>query len=133
MLLWTVICDLYLFHFTVLLNPDFNCSKSFLSFSFDKVTTGTYNFACVIWNSNPVWETIADGSLLFPAALTLISVKAQFLDHVKINSISQLTLMRLGFLRVVFPGGGQFDLLHHPPSSYFKKNLSNINITLYNY
>ena len=38
---------------------------------------------------------------------------------------NDLTLIRLGFLRVVFPVGGQFD---HP--SYFKKNLSNINITL---
>ena len=33
----------------------------------------------------------------------------------------------LGFLRVVFPKGGGINL------SYFKKNLSNININLYNY
>ena len=42
-----------------------------------------------------------------------------------------LTLIRLGFLRVVFPvvgGGGQFK-----PPSYFKKNLANVNITLHNY
>ena len=39
MLLWVVICNLYLFHFTVFLNNDFNCSKSFLLFSFDKITT----------------------------------------------------------------------------------------------
>ena len=45
-----VICDLYLLHFIVILNPVFNCSKSFLSFSFDKVTTGTYNFVSVIRN-----------------------------------------------------------------------------------
>ena len=44
----------------------------------------------VIWNSNPVGATIAGGSLLFPAALTVISAKAQFLDQVKINSLSQL-------------------------------------------
>ena len=48
LLLWIVICDLYLFHFIVLLNPDFNCSKGLLSFSVDKVTTGTYNFVSVI-------------------------------------------------------------------------------------
>ena len=51
---------------------------------------------------------------------------------VKNNHGTILTLIRLGFLRVVFSGGeeggGQFDTL-----SYFKKNLSNINITLYNY
>ena len=34
---------------------------------------------------------------------------------------------RLGFLRIVFSGGGQFD-----PLSFFKKNLTNINIILYN-
>ena len=83
MLLWTVICDLYLFYFTVFLNPDFNCSKGFLSFSFDKVKTGAYNFVSVIWNNNPVGATIACESLLFPAALTVVLAKAQFLTRLK--------------------------------------------------
>ena len=90
LLLWIVICDLYLFHFTVLLNPDFNYSKSFLSLSADKVTSGTYSFVFVIWNYNPVGATTAGGSLLFPEVLIFISAKAQFLGQVKINSISQL-------------------------------------------
>ena len=38
-----------------------------------------------------------------------------------------LTLIRLGFLRLVFPEG-----INLTPPSYFKKNLSNINITLCN-
>ena len=80
LLLWIVICDLYLFHFTVLLNSDFNCSKSFFSFSADKVTTGTCNFVSVIWNSNPVGATIAGGTLIFYAAFTIRSAKADFLD-----------------------------------------------------
>ena len=84
-----VIC-IYSTLFIVFLNPDFNCSKSFLSFSVDKVTTGKYNFVPVIWNFNPVGATTAGGSLLFPEALTFISAKAQFLEQVKINSISQL-------------------------------------------
>ena len=83
-----MIYDLYLFHFIVLLNPVFNCSKSFMSFSFDKVTTGTYNFVSVILNSNPVGATIA--GLSPSASLTVISAKTQFLDQVKINSTSQL-------------------------------------------
>ena len=83
---WIVICDLYLFHFIVLLNPNFNYSKSFISFSFDKVTTGTYNVVSVILNSNPVGATIAG----LAAACIVISAKIQFLDQVKINSISQL-------------------------------------------
>ena len=41
-----------------------------------------------------------------------------------------LTLIRLGFSKVVFPGGGGGVNLTAP--SYFKKNLSNFNITLYN-
>ena len=89
MLLWSH-CDFYLFHFEVLLNPDFNCFKSFLSFSVDKVTNGTYNFFPVIWNTNPFGGTIAGGLLLFYAALTVISVKAQFIDQPKINSILEL-------------------------------------------
>ena len=51
-----------------------------MSFSFDKVTTGTYDFVSVIWNSNPV------GGLL--AAVT--SAKTQFFAQVKISSFSQL-------------------------------------------
>ena len=85
---WIVICDLYLFHFIVLLNPDFDCSKSFISFSFDKLTTWTNNCVSVIWNSNLAGAVIA--GLLLCATLTSISAKAQFLDQVKINYISQL-------------------------------------------
>ena len=44
------ICDLYLFHLIGLLNPVFNCSKNFISSSFYKATTGTYNFISVILN-----------------------------------------------------------------------------------
>ena len=50
---------MYLFHFIVLLNPVFNCSKSLVSFSFDKVITETYNFVSAILNSDPVSATIA--------------------------------------------------------------------------
>ena len=49
---------MYLFHFIVLLNPDFNCSSNLLSFSADKVTTGTYNLQSVISNFASVGELI---------------------------------------------------------------------------
>ena len=84
---WTVTCDLYLFHFIVLSNPVFHCSRSFISFSFDKVTTGTYNFVPVISNIVSAGGTIA--GLLPCAFLLVISAKAQFLDQVKVNSTSQ--------------------------------------------
>ena len=48
--------------------------------SFDKVTTGMYKFVFVIRDSNPVGATIAGEALSFPAALTVISAKAQFFD-----------------------------------------------------
>ena len=51
-----------------------------MSFSFDKVKTGTYNFLSVIWNSNPIGGLFA----------AVISAKTQFFDHVKISFISQL-------------------------------------------
>ena len=44
----------------------------------------------VIWNFNISGATIAGGSLLFSATLTIISAKAQLSDQVKIKSISQL-------------------------------------------
>ena len=46
--------------------------------------------------------------------------------------IRTLTLIRLGFLRVDFLGGGEGEEVNLTPLSYFKKNLPNINITLYN-
>ena len=59
---------MYLFHFIVFLNPDFNCSNSLLSFSTDKVTMGTYNLQSVISNFALVGELIAaaGGSLCLP-------------------------------------------------------------------
>ena len=50
-----------------------------MSFSFDKVTTGTYNFA-------PDGATIAESA----AVSTVISAKTQFLNQVKINYTAQL-------------------------------------------
>ena len=70
----------------VIFNPDFNYSKSFISFFFDKLTTRTYNFVSVILNANPVGATIAG----LAAAFTVILVKIHFLEQVKINSTSEL-------------------------------------------
>ena len=44
----------------------------------------------VILNSNPSGATFADGLLLFPAFLFIISARAQFLGQFKINYIVQL-------------------------------------------
>ena len=50
-------------------------------------------------------------------------------EHINVfmNMITNLTLIGLGFLRVLFSGGG----VNLTAPSYFEKNLSNINITLY--
>ena len=72
----------------VLLNPVFNYSKRFMSFPFDKVTTGTCNFESVTLNFAPDGATIA--GLLPSASLAAISTKTQFFDQVKISSNSQL-------------------------------------------
>ena len=50
---------MYLFHFIDFLNPDFYCCNSLLSFSADKVTTGTYNLQSVISNFASVGDSIA--------------------------------------------------------------------------
>ena len=59
-----------------------------MSFSFDKVTTDTYNFVSVNLNSSPVGVTIA--GLSPSASFVGISAKTKFFDQVKINSTSQL-------------------------------------------
>ena len=82
---------MYLFHFIDLLNPDFNCSNNLLSFSTDKVTTGTYNLQSVISNFAFVGDSIAaigglgcgSGAFHFPA-------NTHFSYQDKINIISQL-------------------------------------------
>ena len=64
-----------------------------MSFSFDKVSTGTYNSVSVILNVAPDGATIAG----LTSAFTVISAKTQFLDQVKINSTSQLINVYLNF------------------------------------
>ena len=55
-----------------------------MSFSFDKVITGTKNFVSFILNVAPDGATIA--GLLPPAFLVVISAKTQSLDQFKISS-----------------------------------------------
>ena len=58
-----------------------------MSFSFDEVTTGTYNYVSVVLNVVHDGATIAG----LATALTVISAKRQFLGQVKISSTSQLS------------------------------------------
>ena len=81
--LWSVFIPFYSFFKSFFFC---NCSKRFISSSFDKVTTGTYNYVSVILNSAPDAATIAG----LAAASVVISAKTQFLDQVKINSTPQL-------------------------------------------
>ena len=72
----------------VLLNLVFNCFKSLLSFSADKVTTGTQNLQSVILNPAFFREL----SLLFVSHIVLFykQVITQFSDQVKVKETSQL-------------------------------------------
>ena len=76
------ISDLYSFDFIVLLNPAFNCHKSLLPFSVDKVTNGTYNVVSVILNVVFAAAFIARLAGLSPcvavAVCVIISVRTQF-------------------------------------------------------
>ena len=82
----------------ILLNPVFDCSRSSLSSSVDKVTTGTCNFVSVILNVAFVGASIFSlastrGSALglsFLADYVVISVKTLFSDQVKMRDTSQL-------------------------------------------
>ena len=80
---------MYSFHFIVILNPDFNCFDNSLSFSTNKVITGTYNLQSVISNFALVGELIR-----FAAAaggpLKALPTSTHSLYQDKINVISQL-------------------------------------------
>ena len=77
---------MYLFHFIDLLNPDFNYSNNLLSFSTDKVTTGTYNLQSVSSNFASVGELIT--AAVGPLKALPTSTHSLYQD--KINVISQL-------------------------------------------
>ena len=80
---------MYLFHFIVILNPDFNCSNNLLLFSADKVTTVTYNLQSIVSNFASVGELIR-----FAAAagepLKDLPTSTNSLYQDKIHVISQL-------------------------------------------
>ena len=79
--------DLYLFQLIVLLSPVFNCCKSLLSFSADKVTSGTHNFVSVFLKFAFVGElsqTAAATILLFMSVIT------QSADQLKAKDTSRL-------------------------------------------
>ena len=76
---WLVITDLYLFHLIVLLKPVLNCSKSLLSSSVDKVTTGTYNFVSVILSVTFVGLSISLHQDLHLLLLCLLIHNFQFM------------------------------------------------------
>ena len=80
---------MYLFHFIDLLNPDFNCSNNLLSFSADKVTTGTYNLQSVISNLALVGELIRFAGAA-GGPLKTLPTSTHYLYQDKINVISQL-------------------------------------------
>ena len=76
----------------VLLNSVLNGSKSLLSPSEDKVTTGTYNLQSVILKTAFGGLLIAAtaGSASGSASLVALVVITQFSDQVKVKYISQL-------------------------------------------
>ena len=84
---------MYLIHYIVLLNPDFNCSNNLLSFSADKVITGTYNLQSVISNFAHVGELIAaigGSGCASGAFLKALPTSKHWLYQDQINVISQL-------------------------------------------
>ena len=80
---------MYLFHLTVLLNPDFKLVNNSFSSFFDKVKTGTYNLQSVILNVAPVGQLPAPPSARILCSKSVIT---QFLSHRKSNDTSQLII-----------------------------------------
>ena len=84
------ICDLYLFHFISLVNPDFQLVNSLILSSLDKVTAGMYNLQSDI----PSVALVGTLPLITggPALIILFSKLfiTQFLFHFNSKDTSQL-------------------------------------------
>ena len=73
------ICDLYLFHFISLVNPDCKLVNSLISSSLDKVTTGTYNLQSFIAKLASVEASVFPPSQYTSRCILCILVITQFL------------------------------------------------------
>ena len=84
--------ELYLFYLIGLFNPLYSSCNNLLSFSVDKVTTGTYNFVSFISTiaSVELLTAATTGSGSGSASLVALLVITQFLDQDKIQFITQL-------------------------------------------
>ena len=82
------ICDLYLFHFISLLNPDFKLVTNLTSSSLDKVTTGMYNVQSFILSVASVGELSLPATTLINLCSKLVIT--QFLCHFNSKNTSQL-------------------------------------------
>ena len=60
------ICDLYLFHLTSLVTPDFKLVNNLISSSLDKVTISMYNLQSFIASVAPVGATVFAPSNFIP-------------------------------------------------------------------
>ena len=81
------ICDLYLFHITSLLNPDFELVNNLISSFLDKVTTGTYTLKSFIASVASVGAVVFPPSKFTPCCKLVIM---QFLSHFNSKDSSQL-------------------------------------------
>ena len=86
------------------MNTVFNCSKSLLSSSLDKATTGTYNLVSVILNvaSVGLLITATAGSASGPASHVALLAITQFSDQGQIRFISQLIYGISGVFQKLF-------------------------------
>ena len=81
------ICDLYLFHITSHLNPDFKLVNNLISSSLDKVTTGIYNLQSFIAKLASVEASVFPLSKFISRCILVIT---QFLFHFNSKDTSQL-------------------------------------------
>ena len=84
------ICDLYLFHFISLANPDFKLVNSLISSSLDKVTTGIYDLQSFIARLAPVGAPSLTTGGPASTCLSFKLVITQFLFHFNSKDTSQL-------------------------------------------
>ena len=116
---WTVICDLYLFHFMVLINPDFSCFKSLWQFLLTKWQLECTNLCLLFETLIQLVQQLLEKHCHFLQLSLSYQLKHNFLIKLKSTPLRNLLMVCLNSSKseldvlVEYQLQFYFYLLHH--------------------
>ena len=116
---WTVICDLYLFHFMVLINTDFSCFKSLWQFLLTKWQLECTNLCLLLETLIQLVQQLLEKHCHFLQLSLSYQLKHNFLIKLKSTPLRNLLMVCLNSSKseldvlVEYQLQFYFYLLHH--------------------